>query len=401
MPGYAVVLETDQIGGIPYIERGISADQMVNIDAKTGYLVTKDGVVLWSRGAQERRAIASITKVMTAIIAIEEDRLDDEVMISPYASIIGGSTANFEAGQVYTMRYLLDAMLLVSGNDAAIAIAEHIGGDDASITEFEVPPSGEFDTPAFTILMNKKAHEMGLENSHFTNPQGFDAEEHYSSAEDVAKMVTYAMKKPLFREIVSTTQFDVPGAEPRPSTNILLTTFEGANGVKTGMTDAAGECLAGSALRGDIELYGIVLGAASDEERFQECADLLSFGFDHYANRILAESGTVLGSTEVTNYLDVEIEVGITHDVAATYYDLLGPIEQKVHIEPIKAPVTNDTIVGSIKFLQNGEVIATEPIYSFEEIERPTFFESIQISLTRMWRWMTGSGGDKQLVTTD
>ncbi|MCL2491423.1 MAG: D-alanyl-D-alanine carboxypeptidase [Coriobacteriia bacterium] len=384
LPCFAIVLENDLIAGVPFTQRGILADQMVDIDAPSGYLMTRSGTVLWARAPEDNRSIASITKVMTAIITIEADRLEEEAVVSWEAATVGGSTASFEQGQVYTVRYLLYAMLIVSGNDAAVTLAEHIGGDEST----------------FVAMMNKKATDLGLKHTHFTNPQGFDDEEHYSCAQDVATMVSYAMKLPLFREIVGTHQFDGIDGIPQENTNLLLTTFVGANGVKTGMTDAAGNCLAGSALRDEVEIYSVVLGTASEEERFQETRDLLTFGFEHYGRRLLMEAGTELGSVEVTDHLDTEVRVGLIDDVTAVYYDLVGPIEHTIDIAPISSPVTTSTVVGSITFTQNGEEIASEPLVSFEEVEKPTFFQSIKIALTRAWRWVSGGSRSSILLDT-
>jgi D-alanyl-D-alanine carboxypeptidase (penicillin-binding protein 5/6) len=381
------------IGGFSPEELDLSADRIVDIEAPSAYLVTRGGTVLWAKNADERRAIASITKVMTAIIALESGRLDEEATVSYEAYSVGGSTAGYEVGEVHTLTEMLEAMLSVSGNDAAVAIAEHLGGT----------------SDAFAILMNDKARELGMNDTHFTNPQGFDDEGtdgfafydddevtqvvtfgddgHFSTATDVARMATYAMGIQRFREIVAN-----PGDEtsPYPNTNELLSTFAGANGIKTGMTDAAGNCVAASALRDDIELYAVVLGTDSEQARFDQAAELLEFGFAHYAHRVLMQADTVLGDTAVSDYLDVNVEVGIAHEVAATYYDLFGPIEQFIDIEPIKAPVEIGTVVGFITFTQNDEVLASEPIVSFEAVEKPGFFEAISIALTRFWRSLTG-----------
>jgi len=395
LAAFAVVLETDLIAGVPYPERGLMAEEMVDIDAPSAILVTRGGQVLWSRDAHVRRSIASITKVMTAILAIENGTLTDEAPISYEAATVGGSTANLVAGEAYPLRTLLDMMLLVSGNDAAVAIGEYLGGSGSDYLLGTSPEAGA-NTDPFITLMNTKAAELGMKDSHFNNPQGYDDEFHYSSAADVATMSAYAMTLPLFREIVAS-----PGDPESPfqNTNELLRTFEGANGVKTGFTDNAGSCVAASALRDDIELYAVVLGSQSEESRFVEAAQLLSFGFDHYATRTLLEADMQLGSTEVKNYLDVTVPVGITDEVTATYFDLLGPVEQEITIEPVRAPVEVGTVVGFVTFTQNGEQIARAPIVSFEAVAKPGFFEAVSIALTRLWRTITGAGGSAALVT--
>jgi len=375
--GFAFVAETDLIAGIPYVERGIAPEQMIDIDAAAGFLMTRDGEVLWARNPDTHRSIASITKVMTAIVALERGNLDDWVVVSETAATVGESSAGFASSQSYTLRYMLEAMMMVSGNDSSVAIAEHIGGSEAG----------------FVQMMNEQAAAIGMDQTHFANPHGLDQENHYSTASDVAKMIRYAMKIPVFREIVATPYFTMPNGETRNNTNRLLAIYEGANGVKTGMTLNAGLCLAASAARGDIELYSVVLAAPSDAERFQESADLLEFGFAHYASRVLMEGETQLGTIEVTNYIDVALAAGIAQSVSATYYDLLGPVEHHFEIVPVKAPISEGTVVGFVTFTQNGKELATEPIVAFESIDKPGFFEAIGIGFTRFFRWISGNSG--------
>jgi len=379
------IFSHDLISGVAYADRGLMAEQMVDIDAPAGILVTRSGQVLWSRNADEHRSIASITKVMTAILALENGNPDDMVEISYEAATIGGSTANLAVGEVYPLGDLIEMMMLASGNDAAIALSEHVGtqlGNQPNRDEGQDPgveigfEGGSAGSEAFIALMNQKATELGMGDTRFENPQGYDGENHYSSAADVAKMVTYAMAIPRFREIVASP--DLPDSLIQ-NTNQLLRTFPGANGVKTGMTDSAGNCVAASALRDDIEIYAVVLGSSTEDSRFTDAAALLTFGFDHYASRTLMEAGTILGTAEVLDYLDVGVEVGVDHEVTAVYFDLLGPVEHHVGIEPVRAPVEVGTIVGFISFTQNGIEIAREKIVSFEAVDKPTFFESISI----------------------
>jgi D-alanyl-D-alanine carboxypeptidase (penicillin-binding protein 5/6) len=159
------------------------------------------------------------------------------------------------------------------------------------------------------------------------------------------------------------------------------------------MTAAAGWCLAASAQRDDLELYSVVLGAASDHERFQESEDLLEFGFKHYSKRTLMEADTLLGEAEVVDYIDTALLAGVASTVEASYFDLKGSIEHSAQISDVQSPVEEGDVVGFVTFTQDGEFLTREPIVAFESIEEPTFFQRVGISLTRFWRWITNYNG--------
>jgi len=370
---FAIVSDTDLVATIPYAQRGIAPEQMVDIDALAGMLMTSEGEVLWSRNADERRPIASITKVMTAIVALERGEVDEAVRISPRAAHIGEASVGLSAGQTYPLRYLLEVMMVRSGNDAAYAIAEHIAGSEA----------------AFAQMMNEMAAALKMTQTNFRNSHGLDAHNHYSTAGDVALMVRHAMQDPFFRELVTQHSTILPDGVRYTNSNELLATFEGSNGVKTGMTSGAGYCLAASARRGDIELYSVILAAPDNAGRFSDSAHLLEFGFAHFAPFTLMDAQTRLGEVEVLNHLDVSLSAGIAQSVEAIYYDLLGAVEYHYEIEPVSAPVAEGAVVGHVTFMQNGEVLATEPLVTFESIEAPTLYESFSFEITHLFRRLT------------
>jgi len=390
LAGGAIILPTDQIAGVAYEQQGLTTDQMVSINAACGMLATSQGDVLWARFPQSRNSIASITKVMTAIVALDNVSVDDQVYVSWQAASVGESSAELVADQYYSMDYLLRAMLLISGNDAAMAIAEHVAENRKLPQEGEVNDGFIIGSPSpkadFVKMMNDKAFELGMKETRFANPSGLDEQGHYSSAEDVITMVTYAMKNEQFREIVASQTLTMPNGDVRTNTNELLGTYEGANGVKTGMTFDAGECLAASAKRGDIELYSVILAASSNEERFSQSATLLDFGFEHYATRVLLEPGSKLKDVEVGNYLDTTIAVGVDESVSATYFDLLDEIEEDLVVPPLRAPIKVGDTVGTVSFLQDDEVLVTAPVVALEAIEKPGFFKMISIEAQRLWR---------------
>lgn len=241
------------------------------ISAEAGYLIVVDDKgqnrVLFGKNEDKIMYPASTTKIMTLLIALEKGKLDSVITVSQQAANTEGSSLDLKAGNKLTLRELLKGMMSVSGNDAAEAVAEHIAGS----------------TNGFAALMNAEAERLGAERTHFTNPHGLpDPINHFTTAHDLAIITAYAFKQPMFLDFVSkpesTVQFIAPNSTIKVhNTNRLLKTYKGANGVKTGTTEEAGDCLVASAQRGNIQLIAVVLN--SEEDRWQDAAQLLDYGF--------------------------------------------------------------------------------------------------------------------------
>lgn len=258
---------------------GVSAQAAALIDVASGR-------ILYSKQGDQQRLIASLTKIMTAIVAIEQGDPSASVKVSNNAYGKEGSSLYLQLGQEMTLEHMLYGLMLRSGNDAATAIAEHIGGS----------------VEGFAFLMNQKAEELGLENSHFVNPHGLDAEGHYSSANDLATLTAYALKNPLFQEIVKTELKKVPNPNEAwnyqwRNKNKMLYLYEGADGVKTGYTKAAGRGLVSSATREGRQLVVVTIDAPGD---WNDHANLLDYGFKHYPLRTVVEKG---GTFQNTSYV--------------------------------------------------------------------------------------------------
>jgi D-alanyl-D-alanine carboxypeptidase len=247
-----------------------SAEAAALIDVESGRL-------LYSHNGDKRMRIASLTKIMTAIVAIEHGDPSDIVKTSRRAAGKEGSSIYLRVGEEMSLLNLLYGLMLRSGNDAAVAIAEHVGGSEEG----------------FVHLMNEKARELGLENTHFMNPHGLDHDDHYSSANDLAKLTAYALRNPLFREIVKTRVRKVPNPNAEwdyvwTNKNKMLHLYEGADGVKTGYTKKAGRCLVSSATRGGQQLAVVTL---NDGDDWADHRRLLDWGFRHYPLQTVVEEG--------------------------------------------------------------------------------------------------------------
>ena len=245
---------------------GLGAASAILVDAMVGD-------ILYAHSAHERRAPASLTKVMTAVVVLERAKLADQVVASPRVREAGGHTMGLRPGHRLSVHDLLSALLVLSANDAAVALAEHVGG---SVEEF-------------ATLMNAKARTLGMQDTHFRNPHGLDAPDHYSTAYDLAVLTRYALQSPTFAQIVRTRQTVITLKAPARrrgrsgkairvvrSHNRLLTAFEGADGVKTGFTNEAGRCIVASAQREGRRLIVVLL---NDPRRWEDAASLLEYGF--------------------------------------------------------------------------------------------------------------------------
>jgi D-alanyl-D-alanine carboxypeptidase len=222
------------------------------------------GRILFEQNAHARLAPASTTKIMTAIVALDYGKLDEQVVVSQ-RDLVRGSKMGLRTGETQTVRNLLYGLMLPSGNDAAMTLGRHLATKAGTGTS----------AAAFAGLMNKKVAALGLKNSHFVNPHGLDAKGHYSSAYDLASMTWYAMHNDLFNEIVRQENYDAPGHKLK-NLNKLLARYSGAEGVKTGYTGRAGSCLVASATRDGKRVISVVL---NDPKMYDESAALLDYGF--------------------------------------------------------------------------------------------------------------------------
>ena len=241
----------------------LSAKAAVVMDAATGQVV-------FEKNARERRAPASTTKMMTALVTLENARLDQVVTASANV-VVEPSIIGLEPGDQLTVEQLLYGLMLPSGNDAALALAEHVGGSVARFAE----------------MMNAKAAQLGLRDTHFVNPHGLDARDHYSSAYDLAVIARVAMQNPVFERIVATREQRVEGPVSWifKNNNRLLGVYPGADGIKTGYTDNAGRCLVFSATRGGHRAISVVLDSAA---MYEDSAALLDYFFANYDWRKLS-----------------------------------------------------------------------------------------------------------------
>ena len=257
----------------------VRADADISIEARAAILIDREsGRVLYEKNADERYPVASTTKIMTALIAVEQCAMDEIVTAGPNASGVEGTSIYLGVGEQLPMLDMLKGLMLRSGNDAAVAIAEHIAGD----------------VKQFAALMNARAEMLGA-NAYFVTPNGLDQGGNGASARAMALIAREAMGNETFRELVSTQEAIIPWVGNEYSRvlrnkNRLLSEYEGATGIKTGFTSAAGRCLVFSAERDGMELIGVVLSCPG---WFDEAERLLDWGFDNFSMKTAAQAGEI------------------------------------------------------------------------------------------------------------
>ncbi len=335
----------------------VCAAQELSPNSRAAVLIdVESGRILYEKNARQQLPMASTTKIMTAITAIEEGVLEDTVTASLKARNTGGSSIYLQAGEKLTLEELLYGLMLQSGNDAAVAIAEHIGKD----------------CEGFARVMNRKAKSLGAVNSGFLNPHGLDQDGHYTTAEDLAIITAHALKNPVFKRIVATKQKKIPWwgrdySRVLNNKNKILWQLEGGDGVKTGFTNKAGRCLVASATRENWQLASVVLNCGP---MWEESRILIEYGFNAYTPVTFYEEGqfvktiAVKGGREerVRLVADRNLRIPLTDDERKRI------VVAEVSEDLLQAPVLKGQKAGSIKVMLDGEVLMQAGLVCQEDI---------------------------------
>lgn len=347
----------------------VTADAAVLVDATTGR-------VLYEKNAHRERDPASTTKVMTALLALEMGNLDDVVTVSPWAAGTEGSSMSLKPGDRYRLGELLKGLLLVSGNDAATAIAEHLAGSERD----------------FGVLMTARARELGLRHSRFRNPHGLTEAGHYSSAYDLAQIARQALRQPGFADLVCRGRAESCGVDAAGrakvqalwNTNRLLFSYQWADGVKTGTTAAAGNCLISSASRYGQQLIAVVLHS---DDRWSDSLRLLDYGFERFALRNPAPAGTVIHLAPVRGGPARQVALTPAHDLNLVVERRdLGRLRTVVNVDPdLRAPLPAGAPAGSLTVLAGEAVLGRVPLVTKEAVPLAPWW-------LRLWRAVRGPG---------
>ena len=336
---------------------------MEGTDAKSYILIEQStGRVLAENNADEQLPIASVTKVMTMLLimeAIEDGKItfDDMVTVSENAMSYGGSTMFLEAGEQLPVHDMLKGIAVASANDGCVAMAEHLTGSES----------------AFVDMMNKRAKELGMENTNFMNTNGLDEDGHYSSARDVALMSRELLKHPKITEYTSIWTDELRGGKFQlANTNKLVRFYTGANGLKTGSTSQALCCLSASAKRNDMQLIAVILGAPTSDKRFSSAKALLDYGFANYKINHLVKNKEEICDADIINGTEDTVKAIAKEDkFALSEKNNNKDIKRRVFTDnDIKAPIKKGEVLGYVEFVSDGKVIDKVEIISKNAVKK-------------------------------
>ncbi len=344
-------------------------------------LEAENGAVIFEKNADERRPVASVTKLMTLLLLFErldagEIGMEDKITVSPNAAAQPGSQALLDAHATYPLRDLLKSTVIASGNDSAVALAEYIAGTEE----------------AFVALMNERAAEMGLDNTHYVNCTGLPVQGQYTSARDVARISCEMARHPDYFSLSSVWLDTLTHPSGRTTdltnTNRLVRFYRDCDGFKTGSTNEAKYCLSATAERGGLRLIAVVLGVPKSQTRFDEARAMMDYGFANYARVQVAQAGDLLGRR-------VKVSMGARDEVDAALgkgLSMLLKNGQQSRLsfeaalpEALNAPVRAGQEIGEVRLLLDGRTIATLPAVAAQDVRLPGILEGF-VRLMENWR---------------
>ncbi|HIZ76583.1 MAG TPA: D-alanyl-D-alanine carboxypeptidase [Firmicutes bacterium] len=329
------------------------------------------GTVIYEKNADAKVYPASTTKIMTLILALEaindgKFSMEDEVTTSAYAASIEGSSALLAEGEVHTLHDLLAAMAVGSANDAAMVVAEYIGGSEEG----------------FIKMMNDKAAELGMTGTHYMNPHGLHDDNHYTTARNMMTLSLYAIDVPQLLDFTSMKEFEFRPDSHKMllyNTNKLLFWYEGTDGLKTGTTSPAGRCLLSTVVRDDLRLVGVVMGGTERNSHYSESMKLMNYGFSQYTmaeiltpEKELTAAGIAKGREETVNLMVTEavrLPSSKTEDPGYT-------VEYEVDPD-LEAPIEKGEKAGEAVVSLNGEELARVDLVTAQAVEKQTFWQAI------------------------
>lgn len=322
------------------------------------------GMILYAKNEHSRRAPASTTKILTALVTLEKGDLKEIVTVSPRAARTGGSSLWLQPGDRLPLGELLQGVLMQSGNDGSVALAEHIAGSEQN----------------FVKLMNMKAKEIGALNTNFVNAHGLRAPSHYSTAFDLAQITRHALMKEEFAQVVSLREEAIEWEQQEKTrivrnTNRLLWSFAGADGVKTGTTNEAGYCLVASATRDGRRFISVVLHSP---DRWGESARLLEYGFNNFTLKLLAKEQTPIQMVTIENGLPQEAPVFPRRDLMVAIpkgREYLGQRRVTIWEKSLKAPLRPGTVVGKVSFIYQGKEVDSVDLVILTRIRRDSWWQ--------------------------
>ena len=357
------------------IESSINSKEVPEVNSRSCVVLDRlSKNVLYRKNEKNKVKMASTTKIMTAIIVLENSSLDATVEASKKAAGTGGSRLGLKTGDKITIRDLMYGLMLCSGNDAAVCLAENIGGS----------------IEGFAELMNSKAQEQGLSNTHFESPHGLDSDGHYTTAYELALLSDYALKNPTFLNIVGTKNYTVTiNGFPKnlSNTNELLGNLNGVYGIKTGFTNGANRCLVTACKRGEMDIICVVLGADTKNFRTRDSIKLIEYSFKtfeyfnikDFVNQYISDwqknnPNFFLIEKGYTNQLEIRVDSALENTpIISIKKNLVSTIEANISLQSyLQAPINQNDLLGQLQVSSQGTHIADFDLFSNTTIRKNT-----------------------------
>lgn len=343
-------------------------------------LDASSGRILYEKDGNKKLPMASTTKIMTCIIVLENSKGDEVVTVSSNAAKQPDVQLNANSGDQYYVKDLLYALMLESYNDVAVALAEHVGGS----------------VEGFATLMNEKARELGCEQTNFVTPNGLDASEHYTTAEDLCKIAAYAIQNSSFLEITNTMNYSFNELTTNKTFQVtnkdrFLSMYQGAFGIKTGFTGNAGYCFVGAANRNDTILISAVLGSGwppNKNYKWSDTTTLMDYGFANFFKHKFFEKPISIPNIEILNGDCSTLPLEYTNASLELLAD--GTEEEEIvalYPSSLAAPVKKGTQIGEVKYYINGQCYATSPICAAASISRISMYYTVQHLFSGFCMW--------------
>lgn len=367
---------------LPFTSFAQPDDIGVTVNSKSAILIdSESNRVMFEKDADKKLPIASVTKVMTLLLTFEAIdngtlKMDEKVTASESAAGMGGSQVFIDAGYDYTVENLIKSVIIASGNDAAVLLAERISGSE----------------DAFVVKMNKRAQELQMKNTTFKNCTGLPENEHLSTARDVAIMSSELLKHEEYFKWgtvwMDELKHDKDGRTTElVNTNKLIRSLNGCDGLKTGYTSDAGFCVSTTAKRGEMRLVSVILGGSTSKDRFKESAELINYGFANYQNNNVVKTGDVMGTVAVKGAVEKNANAIALNDFkVCVKNDGSDKIETRVELLPnITAPVKQGQEIGKVIVSLNGAELCSVPLVSQNEHKKAGFIDRLK-GIISNWR---------------
>lgn len=370
----SILFYTSVFSTYTFANEGIQLAQ----NASSAILMEKDtGEIIFEKNSEKELPPASMTKVMTMLLIMEaldkgKIKYDDKVRTSEKAASMGGSQVFLEPGEEMTVEEMLKAISIASGNDASVAMAEHLAGSEEQ----------------FVKMMNDKAKELGLKNTHFVNPHGLPAKNHYSSAKDLAIMSKELLK---YEDITKYTglyeDYLRKGTEDEfwlVNTNKLVRFYPGVDGLKTGYTSEAKYCLAATAKKNDMRVIAVIMGAPTPKERNKQITEMLDYAFSQYTTHKMFDKGTALGEVTVNKGTKQKIEAVTDDDVSilSKKGETVDDIEKVVELsQNVKAPIEKGDKIGELIMKKEGKVLVKVDLVANEDVDHANWWQLFKRTL--------------------